>query len=255
MSVRRRGSRRRGRRSSSTHRHVPETELNLSPESVDADTTSPSFTSGPSQSTRSRENGTPWFTIAPNVLTQYPPLGAYQVCLNQVQQTLARMYGTNGSIPSSGISSVPNQIPTHNGYIIIQDASQYSTSFPGTTRNTSSIEESEEDTEEDNPPRKRTRREPTERDLEDFITLKQAQIEHEKVECSENPKPRSAEELTCKICYTNEINVVLLPCGHASSCSECSINIETKGTKRIPNERSKCPICREETILVLPFHL
>lgn len=38
---------------------------------------------------------------------------------------------------------------------------------------------------------------------------------------------------SCKICFTNELNCILLPCGHKCCCVECSININ-----------NKCPMCR-----------
>ncbi len=38
----------------------------------------------------------------------------------------------------------------------------------------------------------------------------------------------------CQICYTNECNCILLPCGHKCCCSDCSKNI-----------KRKCPMCRK----------
>lgn len=43
----------------------------------------------------------------------------------------------------------------------------------------------------------------------------------------------SEERMTCKICLSDEIETVFLPCGHAVSCFECSWSIKT------------CVICRD----------
>lgn len=37
----------------------------------------------------------------------------------------------------------------------------------------------------------------------------------------------------CKICYGNDIEIVLIPCGHLVLCRECALHIET------------CPLCRQ----------
>ena len=37
---------------------------------------------------------------------------------------------------------------------------------------------------------------------------------------------------TCRVCYENEINTVLLPCGHIALCAQCATRC------------SDCPICR-----------
>lgn len=42
--------------------------------------------------------------------------------------------------------------------------------------------------------------------------------------------------LTCSICMSNYVNVVLIPCGHLL-CSECAI--------RIQNDHKQCPQCRK----------
>jgi hypothetical protein len=39
----------------------------------------------------------------------------------------------------------------------------------------------------------------------------------------------------CNICYSNDSNCILIPCGHKCCCYECSKNIN-----------KKCPICRNE---------
>ena len=52
---------------------------------------------------------------------------------------------------------------------------------------------------------------------------------HTKTSSSESSK---GNEKICKICYTNELNVVFLPCGHVVSCTKCAEVLY------------KCPICR-----------
>lgn len=43
------------------------------------------------------------------------------------------------------------------------------------------------------------------------------------------------EQESCKICFTNDIDTILLPCGHNCCCSNCSLLIN-----------KKCPICRKQ---------
>lgn len=43
------------------------------------------------------------------------------------------------------------------------------------------------------------------------------------------------DQESCKICFTNDIDVILLPCGHSCCCSNCSQFIN-----------KKCPICRKQ---------
>jgi len=44
---------------------------------------------------------------------------------------------------------------------------------------------------------------------------------------------------TCKICFTEKINAVILPCGHFALCIDCAKNL----LRRNPRN-TKCPICR-----------
>lgn len=44
---------------------------------------------------------------------------------------------------------------------------------------------------------------------------------------------------SCKICFTKDLNCILLPCGHRCCCIDCSQNIN-----------NKCPICRKSIIKV-----
>lgn len=48
----------------------------------------------------------------------------------------------------------------------------------------------------------------------------------------------------CKVCLDNEIQTVLVECGHMAVCVEC-------GDKLMRNPRPECPICRAGIIKVL----
>lgn len=48
----------------------------------------------------------------------------------------------------------------------------------------------------------------------------------------QNSTTSDCDVLTCKICFTNKITKVLIPCGH-SSCYECVFKLQT------------CPICKD----------
>ena len=45
-------------------------------------------------------------------------------------------------------------------------------------------------------------------------------------------------KLECKICFDSRVNTVLLPCGHACCCQDCSVRL------KFATWDSKCPICR-----------
>ncbi|KAF4519919.1 hypothetical protein B566_EDAN012561 [Ephemera danica] len=44
------------------------------------------------------------------------------------------------------------------------------------------------------------------------------------------------DERLCRVCFENELNVVLLPCGHMVVCSNCAPRF------------SSCPVCRQRVI-------
>jgi len=46
------------------------------------------------------------------------------------------------------------------------------------------------------------------------------------------------KKLECKICFDAQVNTVLLPCGHACCCEDCSVKV------KFATLDSKCPICR-----------
>lgn len=50
-------------------------------------------------------------------------------------------------------------------------------------------------------------------------------------------------EHICKICYADIIRVILLPCGHAVTCTNCSVRLYT------------CPLCRQEIHHRRPFQI
>ena len=45
-------------------------------------------------------------------------------------------------------------------------------------------------------------------------------------------------KLECKICFDAAVNTVLLPCGHACCCHDCSVRL------KFATWNAKCPICR-----------
>ena len=45
-------------------------------------------------------------------------------------------------------------------------------------------------------------------------------------------------KLECKICFDATVNTVLLPCGHACCCQDCSVRL------KFATWDTKCPICR-----------
>eukprot|EP00092_Neocalanus_flemingeri_P031137 GFUD01033824.1.p1 GENE.GFUD01033824.1~~GFUD01033824.1.p1 ORF type:complete len:290 (-),score=40.33 GFUD01033824.1:75-944(-) len=56
-------------------------------------------------------------------------------------------------------------------------------------------------------------------------------------------------KLECKICFDSPVNTVLLPCGHACCCQDCSVRL------KFATWDSKCPICRNriQSISMLYF--
>ena len=56
-------------------------------------------------------------------------------------------------------------------------------------------------------------------------------------------------KLECKICFDSRVNTVLLPCGHACCCQDCSVRL------KFATWDSKCPICRSriQSISMLYF--
>lgn len=68
----------------------------------------------------------------------------------------------------------------------------------------------------------------------------------------ETPTNKTSEQKTdtsfkCKICQSNDIGAVFLPCGHATTCSTCAkiLNFTTR----------KCPVCRDNYILYQDIYI
>ena len=47
-------------------------------------------------------------------------------------------------------------------------------------------------------------------------------------------------ERECKICFEQQVDCVLLPCGHACCCYECGISVKFSSLGGL----GRCPICR-----------
>jgi len=60
---------------------------------------------------------------------------------------------------------------------------------------------------------------------------------------SEKPKPA----VDCVVCFSNPVNAVVLPCGHATLCLECA--------QAIVNSTGNCPICRARVQQVIKIYL
>jgi hypothetical protein len=56
-------------------------------------------------------------------------------------------------------------------------------------------------------------------------------------------KDAEDDDNTCKICFENAINSVLIPCGHLALCYSCAISVR--------NTSSSCPICRKQISTVV----
>ena len=65
-----------------------------------------------------------------------------------------------------------------------------------------------------------------------FLEL-QLSYKERKIEEIENENPRMKEDRICKICWSNQVGVVFLPCGHLISCVNCSPKLKD------------CPFCRQ----------
>lgn len=50
---------------------------------------------------------------------------------------------------------------------------------------------------------------------------------------SSTSSPSPSDSRLCKICYTDEMGVVFLPCGHLVACVKCALSLTT------------CAVCRQ----------
>ena len=70
-----------------------------------------------------------------------------------------------------------------------------------------------------------------------FQSCTDINIEKALESCQNNSQEKNCKkDYKCKLCVKNLINVVILPCSHMLSCSECFSKI------------SNCPTCREEIV-------
>jgi ankyrin repeat protein len=65
----------------------------------------------------------------------------------------------------------------------------------------------------------------------------------------ENPTKQDNEavDMTCKICMQNQINCVLLTCGHLVVCKDCSLGVVQTS--------NQCPVCRAPIKSIAPIFL
>lgn len=66
---------------------------------------------------------------------------------------------------------------------------------------------------------------------EDFI-LNVKNSNSNTIQSKQSENKKISEDKLCKICYENEYEVLLIPCGHVVVCKNCSLQID------------KCPFCR-----------
>jgi len=68
------------------------------------------------------------------------------------------------------------------------------------------------------------------------LPKKKAKMDVDENKKGEEVKKVEQVEKECKICFDNDINMVIIPCGHMCVCKECS--------KLLTNKNNKCPICK-----------
>ena len=62
-----------------------------------------------------------------------------------------------------------------------------------------------------------------------------------------------APGLLCSVCFHNPVHVVLIPCGHISTCSECLCVLRDQAQgQRLP---LGCPFCRQQVSGIYPFYI
>ncbi|OJJ02202.1 hypothetical protein ASPVEDRAFT_28807 [Aspergillus versicolor CBS 583.65] len=79
-----------------------------------------------------------------------------------------------------------------------------------------------------------------------FISAVSKKILDSPREC--RPEPKETEELTvnmeCKVCMTQLVDTVLLPCGHAILCQWCADKL-IPSSNGYPKGKTACPMCRD----------
>ena len=59
-------------------------------------------------------------------------------------------------------------------------------------------------------------------------------------------RSRNKKINTCKICFENEIGTVIVPCGHACLCKECSQKYD---------QSNGCPLCRKDINMLIDMFI
>ena len=52
-------------------------------------------------------------------------------------------------------------------------------------------------------------------------------------------------KIKCIVCFNNNVDVILIPCGHISICKGCLDKVD----------RNKCPVCRTIVTRIYPFYI
>ena len=74
-----------------------------------------------------------------------------------------------------------------------------------------------------------------------FLEYLRANFVHE-----EPPPKKQKTDNVCKICCDNEIDTVLVPCGHIVACGTCASILKREG---------QCPICKKFIFLVVKTYV
>ncbi|CAI6373103.1 unnamed protein product [Macrosiphum euphorbiae] len=61
--------------------------------------------------------------------------------------------------------------------------------------------------------------------------------------CQKRDTKTIPDYMLCKICYKEEMKVVLIPCGHVVTCIQCALTLE------------QCAVCRQPLDMVMKIHL
>lgn len=88
--------------------------------------------------------------------------------------------------------------------------------------------------------------------IKNFNKLNQLKIDFEKIKNDNLMKDKKIKEqekltnLNCKICFSNNINISLYPCGHLIYCKKCIKELYNTVTQNdtVP-AKLKCPICQK----------
>ena len=64
------------------------------------------------------------------------------------------------------------------------------------------------------------------------VEFLQKQLTEQQCKSDDNPREQNVHRHVCVICLDSEVNSVLIPCGHVSSCMNCVHSLHS------------CPICR-----------